>query len=107
MLKGLGDIGQIMKLQKELKNVQKKLKKMETEAESSDGSVRATVNGEHMLINLDIDPDILNSPDKEKLEKSIISAVNSAVEKNKDFAANEMSKITGGMNIPGLSNFLE
>ncbi len=107
MLKGLGDLGNIMKLQKEIKNIQKKLKKVETQGESLDGSIRATVNGDFRLISLRIDPDFLKGSDTGRLEEAIMGAVNSAIERNKDFAAQEMSRLTGGMNIPGLTDFLK
>ncbi len=107
MLKGMGDLGNIMKLQKEIKNIQKKLKKIETQGESRDGAIKATVNGDFKLVNLAIDPEFLEKSDREKLEESIISAVNSAVEQSKSFAAREMSKLTGGMNIPGMSDFFK
>jgi nucleoid-associated protein EbfC len=107
MLKGLGDVGKIMKLQKELKNIQKRLKMMESVGESGDGMVSAVVDGEHKLISISIDQCLLDKTDKKKLENSIVSAVNSAVDKNKKLAAEEMEKLTGGMNIPGLGNMFE
>lgn len=107
MLKGLGDLGQIMKLQKEFKNIQKKLQKTESQGESKDGLVTARINGEYILTGIDIDESLLKSADKKKIESMIISAVNNAVEKSKECAATEMGRLTGGLNIPGLSNFLK
>lgn len=107
MLKGLGDIGQIMKLQKEMKNVQKKITSARLEGESPDGNVRATVTGEYRLVDLQIQESLLNRPDAGEIKKSIMSAVNDAVAKIKDYSASEMGKLTGGMNIPGLGNFLK
>ncbi|MDR3237447.1 MAG: YbaB/EbfC family nucleoid-associated protein [Spirochaetia bacterium] len=103
MLKGLGDIGNLMKLQKEMKNIQKKLKAARVEDESNDGNVKAGVNGEFGLVDLSIDPEFLASGDAKKIEKSVMSAVNNAVEKMKQHSAEEMSSITGGLNIPGLN----
>ena len=107
MLKGLGEVGQMMKLQREMKSTQKKLKKIEIEGESKDGSVKAIVNGEFRLLDLKIDPDLLGNGDKNKIEGAIISAVNSAIDSSKEHAAKEMGKLTGGMNIPGLGNMLK
>ncbi len=107
MLKGLGDVGQMMKLQKEFKNIQKKLQKAEMEGESTDGTVKAKVNGEYKVVDIQIDENTLKTVDKRKLEKMIIFAVNDAVDKTKDFAAQEMTKLTGGLNIPGINNFLK
>lgn len=106
MLKGLGEIGQIMKLQKEFKAIQKRLQKTETEAASADGSVKATVNGEYRLVDIQVSEEAQRA-DRRALEKSIIQAVNGAVEKSKEFAAQEMGRLTGGLNIPGLGDFLK
>lgn len=97
-MKGLGDVGNLMKLQREMKSMQKKLKKSRMEGESSDGNVKATVNGEFSLISLTIG----EAGDVKKLEKSVVDAVNDAIEKMKEHSAEEMKKLTGGMNIPGL-----
>lgn len=98
MLKGLGDVGNLMKLQKEMKNIQKKLKKSRMDGASADGSVKATVNGEFALLSVSIE----ETGDTKKLEKAVLEAVNDAVEKMKQYSAEEMAKLTGGMNIPGL-----
>jgi nucleoid-associated protein EbfC len=107
MLKGLGDIGQIMKLQKEFKNIQKKLQKTESEGASADGSVRVKVNGEYKVTDMRVDEALLKGGDAKKLEKMVMQAVNAAVDRSKETAAEEMQKLTGGLNIPGLGNFLK
>lgn len=103
MLKGLGDIGNLMKMQKEMKNIQKKLKSSRVEGESNDGNVKVIVNGEFNLLNVTIKPEFISNGDTGKIEKMIVSAVNDAVEKIKRQSAEEMSRLTGGLNIPGLS----
>ena len=107
MLKGLGDMGQILKLQKEFKNIQKRLQKNELTGESTDGTVKATVNGEYRLVDIQIDQAVLAGADKRAIEEKIVFAVNDAVDKTKEYAAEEMAKLTGGLNIPGLSSFLK
>ena len=77
------------------------------QGESSDGSVKASVNGEFRLVDIDIDGNLIDSGDKSRIQKSIISAVNSAIDNSKDFAAKEMSNLTGGMDIPGLDSFFK
>lgn len=102
MLKGLGDLGNIMKLQRELKKIQKQLKKTQTTAESNDKMLSVTVNGEFEVQKVEINEEMLNSADKKQLEVSIRSAVNNAVNESKMHAAEEMKKVTGGMKIPGM-----
>ncbi len=107
MLKGLGDLGNIMRLQREFKNIQKTLKKTETSGETADGSVRVTINGEYRVIDIAIAQELISTGDKKKIEKAIIFAFNTAVDNMKEIAAQEMAKLTGGMNIPGLSDMLK
>lgn len=107
MFKDIGNLGQVMKLQKKMKSIQKTLKKKETTAESSDGSVKATVNGEFLLQDIIINDALLQSNDKKKIENMIISAVNNAVNGSKSAAAEEMSALTGGLNVPGLDELFK
>ena len=107
MLKGLGDLGNLMKLQKDVKNIQKKITGISMEATSPDGSVRAVVNGEFRLVSIAIDPESAKNAGKGDLEKSIMSAVNGAVDRIKEFSKSEMEKLTGGLDIPGLGNFFK
>jgi hypothetical protein len=102
MLKGLGDIGQLMKMQKEMKNIQKKIQKARIDGESSDGSVKAVVNGEFSLLDITIAEALIKSGDVKKIEKMVYSAVNDAVNKARDFAASEMKAIAGGMDLGGM-----
>jgi len=102
MLKGLGDIGQIMKMQKEMKNIQKKIQKTKIEGQSSDGSVKATVNGEFSLLDISISEDLVRTGDAKKIEKMVSSAVNDAINKAKEFSAEEMKRIAGGMDLGSL-----
>jgi len=99
MLKGLGDLGQLMKMQKEMKNIQKNIQKAKIEGESSDGTVKAVVNGEFSLLDISIDENLIKSGDVKKVEKMVYSAVNDAVNKARDFAAEEMKAIAGGLDL--------
>ncbi len=107
MLKGLGELGNIMKLQKQFKDIQKRLKKAVVEGENADGTVKVKVNGEYKIVDIEIDQALINSGDKKKIEKSIILANDVAMDRIKDLAAEEMSKLTGGMNIPGLTDMFK
>ncbi len=107
MLKGLGDLGNIMRLQREFKNIQKKLKKTEAHGETADGMVKVIVNGEYSMVDIDIAQELISTGDKKKIEKALIFASNAAVEKMKEIAAQEMAKLTGGMNIPGLTDMFK
>jgi DNA-binding YbaB/EbfC family protein len=104
MLKGLGDIGQLMKMQKELKDIQKRLKKTEINGADRDGLVQLVINGEFKILKCEISEQLAATADRRKIEKAVIEAMNSAVDSFKKHSAEEMKRITGGMNIPGLGD---
>lgn len=103
MLKGLGDIGNLMKMQKELKNIQKRITKTKLEGEDKKGLLKVIMTGEHKMVEVTFS-DQMAGKSKEDLEKAVVEAVNDAVEKIKKFSSEEMKKMTGGMNIPGMGN---
>jgi DNA-binding YbaB/EbfC family protein len=100
-----GNVGELLKMQKQMKDIQKRIKKAEHTGEAEGGMVKAVVSGEFTLVSLSIDDSIVKAADKKKIEKAVYTAVNEAVAKGKAFAANEMKALTGGLNIPGLSDF--
>lgn len=106
-MKGLpGGMAQLMKqanqMQMRMKKAQEELATKEYEATSGGGAVKVKVNGDHMMLALTIDPEVLKAGDVEMLQDMILSATNEAVKTARDTSAKEMEKITGGMNIPGL-----
>ena len=103
----LKDMNKLLKLQREIKGIQKKLKKAESEAESADGMVRVRVNCEFQVVKISIDEKLLEKSYKDSLEKILVSTLNKAMEFSKEYASKEMGKITGGMNIPGLDKFMK
>ncbi len=107
MLSGLGDLGNILKLQNEVKNIQKKITGMTAEGTGPGGTVRVVLSGEFKLVALTIDPEFAKNAGKGELEKTIIGAVNGAVDRVREFSKSEMEKLTGGLDIPGLGNFFK
>ncbi len=105
-MKGLpGGMAQLMKqanqMQTRMKKAQEELATKEYAATSGGGAVKVTVNGDHLITALTIDPEVLKAGDVEMLQDMILSATNEAVKTARDTSAKEMEKITGGMNIPG------
>ena len=66
------------------------------------GTLTIVMNGEKTVESVTIDPSVIDPEDKEMLEDLIVAAVNEAGKKVDDMMAQEMSKITGGMNLPGM-----
>lgn len=107
MLKGLGDIGQMLKLQKEFKNAQKRITGTKMTGSSADGGVTATVTGEYKIVGMHIDEKILKERSAKDVERLVMDAVNDGVNKIKEFSVSEMSRLTGGLDLPGLAQFMK
>ena len=101
------DFNQLMKqaqgMQAKMSAVQAGLKERVVDASAGNGAVVAYVNGDHELVKLEIDPKVIDPDDPEMLEDLVLAAVNKATADVKKMVQEEMSKVTGGMNIPGLS----
>lgn len=108
MLGGLGNIGNLMKLAKDFQGnmarVQEELAKKRFEADAGAGMVRVVVDGKFNLIDVKIDPQA--AKDVEMLEDLVKAAVGAALSKAQEGVKAEMAAVTGGMNIPGLSDML-
>lgn len=103
MSKGLGNImKQAQLMQQKMARMQEELAQCEVEASAGGGMVTAVVNGKQQLISLKIDQGVVDPEDIEMLQDLVVAAVNEAIKKSQDMMQEEMSKITGGMNIPGL-----
>lgn len=93
---------QAQKMQEDMLRMQEELESKEFSAKSGGGMVTAVVNGKHELLRLEINPEAVDPEDVEMLQDLICAAVNEANRIAETQAAEEMSKITGGLNIPGL-----
>ena len=93
---------QAQKLQQQMMQMQEEQEKMTHTATSGGGMVTATVNGKHELVNLEIKPDAVDPDDVEMLQDMVMAAVNEAMRAADADAANNMSRLTGGLNLGGL-----
>ena len=93
---------QVQKFQKDMEKMQADLDKQEFEATSGGGVVTAVVNGKQELLRLSIDPDVVDPDDVETLEDLILAAIREAMNRAREKTEGEMSRLTGGFNMPGL-----
>ena len=104
--KGIGGVGNLLKqaqeMQARISKIQEELGQKTVEGSAGGGMVQVTVNGQLNLCGLKIDPSVINSEEKEMLEDLILAAVNDGMRKARDMVSAEMSKVTGGLKIPGL-----
>ena len=94
---------QAQELQAKLAKAQQELAEAEVEASSGGGAVTVTVNGQQQVLSVKISPEAVESGDAEMLEDLVMTAVNEALAKAQEMAAKRMGKLTGGLNIPGLT----
>ncbi len=97
-----GMMKQAQKLQAKMMAMQEELGNRTVTAQAGGGMVEAVVNGRQELLSLHIDPEVVAPEDVEMLQDLIQAAVNEALNRARDMMAQEMSKLTGGMQIPGL-----
>ena len=93
---------QAQKLQQEMLRMQEEQESKTYSAAAGGGMVNATVNGKHELVNLEIKPDAVDPDDVEMLQDMVMAAVNEAMRAADADAANNMSRLTGGLNLGGL-----
>ncbi|MGL4980951.1 MAG: YbaB/EbfC family nucleoid-associated protein [Fusobacteriaceae bacterium] len=95
---------QAQAMQQEMLSIQESLKGKELEASVGGGAVVVRVNGQKELLSVKISEEIIKEAqeDKEMLEDLVISAVSEAMRQAEELSENEMAKVTGGINIPGL-----
>jgi len=107
MSKGFSPLGNIMKqaqeLQERLTRVQEEAAAKTVEASAGGGMVTAVVNGRLQVTALRIEPEVMKGGDTEMLQDLVIAAVNKGIRAAQEMMAEEMKKVTGGLQIPGLT----
>ena len=93
---------QAQKMQQEMLRMQEEMENKTYTAKAGGGMVSATVNGKHEVVALEINPDAVDPDDVEMLQDMVIAAVNEAMRTADSEAANNMSRLTGGLNLGGL-----
>ena len=102
----MSSIGKLMKqaarMQQQMEAVQAQLAQRTVEATSGGGMVKVSARCDGSVASIRIDPQAINPADAAMLEDLVLVAVNSAIASAKEVAGAEMSKVTGGMGVPGL-----
>src|ERR1044072_4870598 len=94
---------QAQKVQEQMAKTQSELAEKTVEVEAGGGKVKVVANGAGEVVAIKIDKAIVDPNDVEFLEEVVLSGVKSAIEQGKALAQSEMTKITGGLGMPGLS----
>ncbi len=103
----LGDImRQAKKMQQEMGKIQEESRKKTVEASAGGGMVTVVANGGMEIVSVKIEREVVNPDDIEMLQDLIVAAVNEALRRAQQMVNEEMSKVTGGLNLPGIGNVL-
>ena len=108
--KGMGGAPQTMnamlrqaqKMQEEMEALQADLDEREYDVSAGGGVVNVKINGKKEILSIGIEPEIVDPDDIETLSDILVAAVNEAIKRVEDTNSAEMSKITGGMGMPGM-----
>ena len=95
-----GMMKKMQKLQGEMAKMQEELKKRTMDVSAGGGAIKVVINGDKQIISLKIDPAAVDPEDIEMLEDLVVAAINEAIKKVDDMTAQEMGKLTGGLNLP-------
>jgi len=102
-MKNMGSMmKQAQKLQSKMLKLQDEMADKTVETTSGGGMVKVVANGRQQIISIQIEKEVVDPDDLEMLQDLILAAVNDALVKSQEMISSEMSKLTGGMNIPGL-----
>ncbi|MBI2847767.1 MAG: YbaB/EbfC family nucleoid-associated protein [Chloroflexi bacterium] len=96
-------IKQARELKSKLDKAQKELNKIIVEADAGKGAVKVSMNGQQKVLSVKIAPELLDPNKPQRVEELLTKAVNDAIEKSQKAAAKQLSALTGGLKIPGLT----
>jgi DNA-binding YbaB/EbfC family protein len=104
-MKNLGSImKQAQKMQAQIAKVQEELAQKTVEASAGGGMITVTANGKQEILSIKIDTEVVDAKDIEMLQDLVVAAINEALRKSQEMVSEEMRKITGGLQIPGLTS---
>ena len=93
---------QAQKLQSKMLKMQDELADKTVETAAGGGMVKVVANGRQQILSIEIEKEVVDPDDVEMLQDLVLSAVNDALVKSQEMVSEEMGKLTGGMNIPGM-----
>jgi len=96
------NLRQIQELQAKMIKAQEELGNANVEVTAGGGAIKIIINGHQQFQSISISPEVVNPEDVDFLQDLVLAACNEAVQKSQELAAQNMSKLTGGLKIPGL-----
>ena len=103
-MKGMANMmKQAQQLQSKMLKLQEELAEKTVESSSGGGMVKVVANGRQQIVSIQIEAEVVDPDDVEMLQDLVLAAVNDALTKGQEMVSAEMGKLTGGLNIPGLT----
>ena len=103
-MKGMANMmKQAQQLQSKMLKLQEELAEKTVESSSGGGMVKVIANGRQQIVSIQIENEVVDPDDVEMLQDLVLAAVNDALTKAQEMVSSEMGKLTGGLNIPGLT----
>jgi DNA-binding YbaB/EbfC family protein len=103
-MKGMGNMmKQAQKLQAKMLRLQDELAEKTIESTAGGGMVKVVANGKQQIVSIQIEKEVVDPDDVEMLQDLVMAAVNDALTKSQEMVSAEMTKLTGGLSIPGLT----
>ena len=105
------DLNSIMQqakvMQEKMAKIQQDLAKKTITGSAGGGMVQITVNGQGEVLSAAIEKAVIDASEVEMLQDLVVAATNDALRKAKELSKQELGQLTGGLNLPGLSNFMQ
>jgi len=102
-MKGMQNLmKQAQQMQQKMATLQKELEARELETSSGGGMIKIKITGKQQIVSIAINKECVDPTDVASLEDLVKTAVNQAIKESQDMVSGAMSKITGGINIPGM-----
>jgi hypothetical protein len=98
-----GMMKQVQKMQKKMMELQGELEQQRVEGTAGGGMITVVANGRQDILEIKIQPDVVDPDDVEMLEDLILAAIHQAQQRAQEMMNKEMGQITGGVQIPGLT----
>lgn len=110
MFKKIGNVFSMLKnaqqMQSRMTEMQEQLAHVRVEGNAGGGMVTVESTGQQKITAVRLEASLLENPDQEMIEDLLVGAINQALDKSREAAAEEMSKLAGEMNVPGLDEAL-
>ncbi len=102
-MKGMQNLmKQAQQMQQKMATLQKELESRELETSSGGGMIKIKITGKQQIVGISINKECVDPNDVAGLEDLVKTAVNQAIKESQDMVSSAMSKVTGGINIPGM-----